>query len=278
MTRAIDVDNEVGQELPEPQYVTAAAFAAVMDEHITAEQQDLLIAVRWASGVHVVRGDGKREVTPGIGVLEEIALHRKPAERKELGWAKDLLYKYYKGMTEWVALNGGLDLHDAEDVAQESWLALLSMNDPPLRVGGFLRVVAQRLAWAKLSERGSRGEIPVSELGLSDGDEDENGEVLTSDIERIESVEEPATTFTNMERRTPEDYATAADLRNMVANIAIAAVGPEKWAIFLAVSQDEQPAWKVAKEFKRSARYVQDVVKDVRTTVASHLRREGYAV
>jgi RNA polymerase sigma factor (sigma-70 family) len=167
---------------------------------------------------------------------------------------------------------------DHEDVVSETIMEVISLPDPPVNVQGLL---FQYLRWRindKLREMGQTVEVLEADLG----DIEEDGELRPTQLADLEDISAAQGGIppwpTAVDPVTPEHAALAGEMRDIVTRIAHEAVGERDFAIFLSVTQDELPQWKVAKEFDIDQATVSRTVERVRRIMADNLRQAGYAL
>jgi RNA polymerase sigma factor (sigma-70 family) len=167
---------------------------------------------------------------------------------------------------------------DGEDVVQDVILEVLSLRNPPENIEGLL---FQYLRWRindRIREAGQTVEILEADLG----EVEEDGELRPAQLADLEDISAAQGGIppwpTAVDPITPEHAALASEMRAIVNQIAVTAVGERDYAIFLAVSQDELPQWKVAKEFDIDQATVSRTVDRVRRVMAEQLRQAGYAL
>lgn len=268
MSRDIDLDNAVGQELPELTRVSPLEFCEALKKIKSGSGgPDFFEYYKYAITVRVTVSGGHREVTPEILEVERAAFSSdtSPADRE---FTLSVLYVYYNGVIVQVCRTARVPRHMWDEIISDVWADVLAVEVAPLRLVGYIRVIAQRKVWGLALDEMASQEVPVTNLGLGNSDEQEY-----LDIEVLEEIDSGDSPWSAACTVTPEDIVTAADLRNYLTNLGLARVGPEKWAVFLAVSNDGQDPWRVAKEFGRTVRYITDSVAEVRTVLKDELTK-----
>lgn len=165
----------------------------------------------------------------------------------------------------------------ADDVVQEAMLAITTKVqrdgvDPELNWEALLIRYTQ---WAALDWLKHQKELEHFEGTEYIEDSDSAGP--DADLTQYEDRSTPAWP-TAIERDTPEHIVTAADLRDLVREIAVAAHGARDYAIFMAHAEDGKSQAELAAEFKLSQQAVSRIILVVRTTLAMELARLGYNV
>lgn len=186
---------------------------------------------------------------------------------------------------------------DADDVVQDAILAICGKVD---RDGideeiNWLAILLTYTRWAGLDWLKQRREIqeheisaedlslprlgydPGTDLSLGDaGPAATSGEALAT----LASVQHRTTPAwpTAIEYTTPEDNVTAAELRDLIREIAVARHGARDYAIFLAVVMDGKSQEEVARTHDITQSAVSRIVMHVRTTLAGELANLGYNV
>jgi RNA polymerase sigma factor (sigma-70 family) len=164
---------------------------------------------------------------------------------------------------------------DADDVVQEAVLSLAKRveADGVEAEVNWLALFLRYTQWAGLDWLKKQREIahfegtalepdgPSSGDGRFVSEADEDGGRLTSPDRHT-----PAWP-TAIERTTPEDIVTAAQLRDLIREIAVQHHGARDYAIFCAVVMDGIGQARVAKEHEMSQGRISQVVQDVRGTL-----------
>jgi RNA polymerase sigma factor (sigma-70 family) len=167
---------------------------------------------------------------------------------------------------------------DGEDVVQDVIVEVLALRNPPANIEGLL---FQYLRWRindRLRDMGQTVEILEADLGETEEDGELRPTQLT-DLEDISAAQGGVPPWpTAVDPVTPEHAVLAAEMRDLVTRIAHEYVGERDYAIFLSVTQDELPQWKVAKEFDIDQATVSRTVERVRRVMAENLRNMGYAL
>lgn len=165
---------------------------------------------------------------------------------------------------------------DHEDVVHDTFLEVMAMPNVP--DGDIEGLLIQRLKWRISDAMRASREVLESDLGTVDDDGQERPMDL-GDLEDIQSEHgrtPPWPTAVNFD--TPEDIVTASQMRDRIRTHATRLCGERDYAVFCAVVIDDVPQSRVAKEFRMDQATVSRIVQNVRDTVGTQLRAEGYAV
>jgi RNA polymerase sigma factor (sigma-70 family) len=174
----------------------------------------------------------------------------------------------------------GLD--HARDIVNEAWANLLAKRikekkDPD----NWESALNQYVDWAAINQLRRQAQIEdLSSQSQADENEEEGDlgdEDALVNVETSQNRTAPAWP-TAIERDTPEQNLLASELRDRIRDLALLLCSERDYAIFLAVTMDGVPQWRVAKEFGMTQQNVSQVVARVRSTLADALREEGYAI
>ena len=177
---------------------------------------------------------------------------------------------------------------DAHDVVQDAVLAICGRAE---REGideevNWLPLLLTYTRWAGLDWLKKRKEIDEYENSISDlpwVTEPDNGDSSNTPEDPYGSIasQQLRTTPawpTAIEHTTPEHLVTAAELRDLIREIAIAKHGARDYAIFCSVVMDGLSQEQVARTHDLSQSMVSRVVLQVRSTLAEELAALGYDV
>lgn len=169
---------------------------------------------------------------------------------------------------------------DADDVVQDAILAIAGRAD---REGvdeeiNWLALFLRYTQWAGLDWLKKRDEIEAHEVegaGLlaPEGDSDED----LAERSYVQHRTTPAWP-TAIEQTTPEDIVTAAQLRDLIREIAVTRHGPRAYAVFGAVVMDGESQGKVAREHDLTQSRVSQIVNDVRETLREELTKKSFVI
>lgn len=241
MHRIVDVDNEIGQELPERRAVTPEEWVQLIDAACT-ESEDWREELRVASTL---------EITGTIRTRNDI-IDEWAEEFWQTPACQHLVFTYYRDGILGFIRGTGVRPDDAEDILQDTFAAVSGLESVH-NVGGALWTVARNKCVDRLREYREAIEVIESDLGHTT--DEEQGKERPMELEDIEALGHHNSPWRAIDEDSPQEIVTAADLRDFIFKVGNKQ-SPRNFAIYLAVRQDGRKLGEVAREFELDVRTI----------------------
>lgn len=166
--------------------------------------------------------------------------------------------------------------HGAEDLVHEAFMEVMAL--PELPDGDIEGLLIQRLKWRISDAQRASAEVLECELGSVEEDGAERPMDL-SDLEEAQTHHGSIPPWPGaIDYDTPEQIVTAAQMRDLIRQVAVDYCGQQAYSVFLAASIDGVPQAQIAKVFRMDQATVSRTVNFVRSVLLEHLAIDGYEV
>jgi RNA polymerase sigma factor (sigma-70 family) len=177
--------------------------------------------------------------------------------------------EYEKHMPALVAYAQGVVGDDAQDVAHDAFLEVMTLPDlPDGEIGGLLM---QRTKWRASDFARRKEAVLEADLGETDDDSDTLRPMQLEDLEAAQVHHGAIPPWPSaIEHDTPEEIVNAAQMRDEVMRVILSYCSQQDYSMFMCMADGMSQA-RIAKEFNVDQTTVSRAIARVRDTIEEHI-------